>query len=246
MAKTYHAAMIVIGNEILSGRTQDKNINYLALKLNDCGVALREVRIIPDIEAMIIDAVNMMRADYDYVFTCGGIGPTHDDITSESISRAMGLPWGLHEGAYQVLLDYYGKADFTKARQKMAMTPEGAALIPNAVSIAPGFNVGNVYVLAGVPSVFQSMVDHITADLKGGDVVHSRTVPSPYPESRIAEPLGDIQARYDDVEIGSYPHFRTGSWSVNIVLRSCDVLRLDQAEAEVREMVVQVGDQDGK
>lgn len=237
MAKTYHAAMIVIGNEILSGRTQDKNINYLALKLNDAGVQLREVRVIPDVEQTIIECVNEMRARYDYVFTSGGIGPTHDDITAESVSKAFDVPWGIDDRAYQILLDYYGEEAFSDARKKMAMIPEGADLIPNPVSSAPGFQVENVYVLAGVPTVFQSMVDYIALDLKGGDIVHSRTVSSPHPESVMASQLGEIQARYADVDIGSYPHFRTGSWAVNIVLRSVDEALLDAAEKEVAEMV---------
>lgn len=241
MAKTYHAAMIVIGNEILSGRTQDKNINYLALKLNESGVQLREVRIIPDVENTIIGCVNEVRAAYDYVFTSGGIGPTHDDITAESISKAFGVPWALDDRAYQILLEYYGEEKFTDARKKMAMIPKGAGLVPNPVSSAPGFVIDNVYVLAGVPAVFQAMVDYIALDLQGGDVVQSRTVSSPHPESVMADQLGEIQLRFPDVDIGSYPHFRTGSWAVNIVLRGTDEALLGKAHAEVAEMVRGLG-----
>jgi len=237
MGKIYTAAMIVIGNEILSGRTQDKNINYVAVKMVECGVALKEVRVIPDIEDVIIRTVNEMRSAFDYVFTSGGIGPTHDDITSETIAKAFDVEWRSDARAYQILSDHYGAEEFSLARQKMAMIPVGADLIPNPVSAAPGFNIGNVYVMAGVPRIFQAMVDHVAAGLKGGDIVQSRTVLSNHAESVIAEGLGIVNDKYPTVDIGSYPHFKEGKLGVNVVLRSSDVTSLDGAEQDVKVLV---------
>ncbi len=238
MSKQYKAAMIVVGNEILSGRTQDKNINYVANALLVQGVALVEVRIIPDIEGEIIDAIHALREKVDYVFTSGGIGPTHDDITAESVAKAFGVVLEKNAQAYGILLEHYGKDEFTKARQKMAMIPVGAKLIPNPVSAAPGFVLGNVYVMAGVPRILQAMVDHVVPGLKGGAPILSRTIGSVLPESVLAEGLGKLQSRYDSVNIGSYPRFKNGSTSVNVVLRSTDEAKLEKAAHDVERLII--------
>jgi molybdenum cofactor synthesis domain-containing protein len=237
MENVVSAAILVIGNEILSGRTQDKNINHIAVKLTEQGIRLREVRVIPDIEAKIIAAIHDLKREMDYIFTCGGIGPTHDDITAECVAKAFEVPREVHPQAYAILEKHYGKDEFTVARQKMAKIPRGAELILNPVSAAPGFVIGNVYVMAGVPRIMQAMLDNVLVNLKGGDVVHSRTVSSLLPESRIAEDLGVIQARWPDVEIGSYPYFKDGSFGVSVVLRSADEGRLAQAAKDVETMI---------
>lgn len=237
MTKTYKAAMIVIGNEILSGRTQDKNINYVAKALEPKGIALSEVRIVPDIEDKIIRSIHDLRGEMDYIFTSGGIGPTHDDITAECVAKAHDVEMEQKEEAFQILLDYYGEAEFTPARQKMAQIPVGASLIPNPVSAAPGFVLGNVHVMAGVPRILQAMVDHVVADLVGGGVVHSRTVECDLAESVIAPGLGEIQNKYPNVDIGSYPRFVEGSVSVQVVLRSMDEEGLAQAATEIEALV---------
>lgn len=243
MDKIYKAAMIVIGNEILSGRTQDKNINYIANKMVSCGVVLSEVRIVPDIEETIIDTIHDLKDKVDYVFTSGGIGPTHDDITSESVAKAFDVPLETNEEAYQILLDFYGEKDFTEPRQKMAKTPKGAELIPNPVSAAPGYKIENVYVMAGIPSILQAMADHIAVNLQGGAIIHSCTVPSRFPESVIAPGLSDIQAKFDVIDIGSYPYFKDGELGVNVVLRSSNETLLSQAVMDVEILISALEDQ---
>lgn len=230
------AAVVIIGNEILSGRTQDKNINYIALKLGEIGIRLREVRIIPDVEAVIVDTVNTLRHSYNYVFTCGGIGPTHDDITSECIARAFGVAYEVNPEAFMILEKHYPVGEFTPARQKMAMLPRGAGLVLNPVSAAPGFVMDNVYVMAGVPRIMQAMMDNIAVTLKGGDIVHSRTVSTSLPESKIAEGLAVIQSEYEDVDIGSYPYFKDGNLGVSVVLRGTVEARLDSASDQVEAL----------
>ena len=237
MGKTFTSGMIVIGNEILSGRTQDKNINYIAKKLVEHGIELSEVRIVPDVEKRVVDAVQEFSERFDYVFTSGGIGPTHDDITAECVSKAFDAEYEMNDEAYAILLDHYGEAEFTPARQKMAMTPKGATLIPNPVSSAPGFIIENVHVMAGVPAIFQAMIDHVVISLKGGDVIQSRTVPSRFPESKLAEGLGDIQKKFPTVDIGSYPYFKDGELGVNVVLRSTDEGALSQAVMDVEIII---------
>ncbi|MDB2682900.1 molybdopterin-binding protein [Alphaproteobacteria bacterium] len=236
--RVYTAAALVIGNEILSGRTQDKNINYIAEKLGDNGVRLMEVRIVPDIESMVVHAVNRLRVQYDYVFTTGGIGPTHDDITAECMAKAFEVDLVQNEDAYKILLGYYKDPKaLTEARLKMALMPEGAVLVDNPVSGAPGFRVENVYVMAGVPGIMQGMLDSILPTLKGGAVVLSESVELAFPESAIAEGLGVIQDRYfPDVEIGSYPQYREGKHAVSVVLRSVDAGKVKQAAADVQAL----------
>ena len=239
MSKIYTAAIIVIGNEILSGRTKDKNINYLANKLVKRGIALLEVRVIPDVQDVIISTLHETKDKFTYVFTTGGIGPTHDDITSLSVAKAFDVPLVTNKEAYSLLEDRYGADDFTQPRRKMAHTPKGAELIPNPVSVAPGFIIDNVYVMAGVPVVMQAMVDHVIPTLKGGEPVLSNSVPSRFPESVIAEGLGDIQDKYQSsgVDIGSYPYFRDGHLGVNVVVRASDKHALVLATKEVELMI---------
>ncbi len=237
MTKQYSAAMVVIGNEILSGRTQDKNVNYVANALVQCGIALVEVRVIPDIEEVIVRTVRELKANVDYVFTSGGIGPTHDDITADCIAKACGVEITQNQEAYDILLAHYGADDLNEARLRMARIPVGASLIPNPVSAAPGFIIENVHVMAGVPRIMQAMTDHVVSTLQGGDVVKSVTVASTMPESAIAQALGDIQARYDMVDIGSYPYFKDGVLGVNVVLRSSDVDALAAAQEDVQSYI---------
>jgi molybdenum cofactor synthesis domain-containing protein len=237
------AGLVVIGNEILTGRTHDTNTMWIGDTLGQQGIILNEVRVVPDEEAMIIEAVNDLRARYDLVFTTGGIGPTHDDITAESVAKAFGLTYGQNEKAYAVLLDYYGEADLTPARLKMAKMPVGAALIPNPVSGAPGFNVENVYVMAGVPRIMQAMLDHILGTLTPGKPLLSNTIACGLPESELADDLANLQADHATVEIGSYPHFRSGILGLSLVLRSVDEAALIDASRAVVELVRRLGDE---
>lgn len=238
MAHTHiTAALVVIGNEVLSGRTQDKNIHFLAGGLGKIGVQLLEVRIIPDVESTIIETVNHLRRNYNYVFTTGGIGPTHDDITSASVAKAFGVKLIRHQEAEQILLNYYSEQDRNEARMKMADIPETATLIANPVSAAPGFRIENVYVLAGVPRIMQAMFDGIKHELKGGAVVESREVSAFITEGSIAVPLGDIQTCYPEVEIGSYPFIRNGKLGTSVVLRSADIKMLESALEEVKQLM---------
>ena len=216
------ASLLIIGDEILSGRTQDKNLAYIATWLNEAGVQLAEVRVVQDIREDIVSAVNAMRARFDYVFTTGGIGPTHDDITAESIAAAFDLPLTAHPEAYRILTDYYGAEDFTVARQRMSKTPEGAALINNPVSIAPGFQVENVFVMAGVPKIMQAMLEALRPRLKTGRKIWSQALTIHAPESKMANRLGDIQEEVAGVSIGSYPFFREGKIGTQIIIRSTD------------------------
>jgi molybdenum cofactor synthesis domain-containing protein len=227
------ACIIIIGNEILSGRTQDINLAWLAAELNKIGVRLREARIIPDVSEVIIKTVNECRATYDYIFTTGGIGPTHDDITSENIAKAFGVPYERNKQAEELLTNYYGAEKLNEARLKMCDMPRGANLIPNPVSIAPGFVMGNVYVMAGVPRIMQAMFDHIKTTLKGGLEVLSETVSTYLTEGVIAKGLTQIQNLYPDVEIGSYPFVRDGRLGTSLVARSEDKKRLENAKQDI-------------
>jgi molybdenum cofactor synthesis domain-containing protein len=235
--KAPSACIVIIGNEILSGRTQDKNLPWLAKELNECGIRLMETRVIPDIEQTIIDTVNACRGAFDYVFTTGGIGPTHDDITSAAIAKAFGVPYERHKEAEALLLAHYGKDKLNAARLKMAEMPRGATLIDNAVSAAPGFQIGNVYVMAGIPGVMQAMFTTIKHRLRGGDKVLSRSISAYIAEGTIAEGLTSIQARYDDVEIGSYPFVRQGRLGTCLVSRGTDPARLETATSQIRELL---------
>ncbi|SHJ43245.1 molybdenum cofactor synthesis domain-containing protein [Aureimonas altamirensis DSM 21988] len=237
MAQT--ASMLAIGDELLSGRTKDKNIAHLADVMTMAGIDLKEVRIVGDEPEEIVAAVNALRARYDYVFTSGGIGPTHDDMTADAIAAAFEAPIGYHPQAYALMAKHYEARgmEFTEARKRMARTPEGASLIDNPVSVAPGFHIGNVYVLAGVPAVFQAMLEKIVAGLPQGPVVLSAAVECPFGEGDIGGPLGEIQKRHPDVVIGSYPKFDGARYSTELVVRSRDGEALSRARSEVEAML---------
>jgi len=231
------AAILIIGNEILSGRTQDTNTSTLATWLNSIGVIVSEVRVIPDIEKTIIDALNILRKDNNYVFTTGGIGPTHDDITAQSVSKAFGLKYEIHKEAFKILEAYYKPGEFNDGRQKMVKMPENAELILNPTSGAPGFSVENVYCLPGVPSILKSMLGSLKNKIVGGEPVLSHTISLKTVESEIANSLTKVQDQNSDVEIGSYPFFHAGKLGVSIVLRSENQSRIDNCISQVLEFV---------
>jgi molybdenum cofactor synthesis domain-containing protein len=237
-AKNPTACLLVIGNEVLSGRTQDANIQFIARRLGAIGIPLREVRVIPDVPATIIATVNEVRAMFDYVFTTGGIGPTHDDITSECVAAAFGVPWEPHPDAWARMERSYKPGQFNAARQRMATMPRGATLIDNAMSVAPGFQIGNVYVMAGVPRVMQSMFEWLTPRLQGGMPVLSRAVHVVgLPEGIIAEPLGAVQTKFPDLDIGSYPFYRPSGNGVSIVAKGTDPVAAQAAIDEVSAII---------
>jgi molybdenum cofactor synthesis domain-containing protein len=238
--ETVTAAILVIGDEILSGRTKDKNIGYIAEYLTNIGVDLREVRVVPDVEEEIVAAVNALRSRYTHVFTTGGIGPTHDDITADSVAKAFGVPIDVDERAVRLLLERIPKPDLNEARLRMARIPEGAELIENSVSKAPGFSLGNVHVMAGVPMIMQAMLDAVTPRLKTGKKMLSRTLPARAKEGDVAAPLREMQARFPDVSMGSYPTYADGVPTTTLVLRSRDEARLDEAEAAVKIMLDEI------
>ena len=233
------AAILIIGNEILSGRTQDTNTSTLAIWLNSIGVKVNEVRVIPDVEKNIIENLNILRKINDYVFTTGGIGPTHDDITAESVAKAFGLKYKIHEEAFKILEAYYKPGEFNKGRQKMAMMPEKAKLILNPTSGAPGFNVENVYCLPGVPSILKSMLGALKNEIVGGKPILSHTISLRTVESEIADSLTQVQIRNKEVEIGSYPFFHAGKLGVSIVLRSENQSKIDSCNLEILKFVNQ-------
>ncbi len=236
------ACLLVIGNEVLSGRTQDANIKYLATRLGQIGIPLREVRVIPDVAETIIGTVNEVRARFDHVFTTGGIGPTHDDITSECIAAAFGVPWEKNPQAWALLDRHYKPGEFNAARQRMATLPRGAELIDNPVSIAPGFTMGNVHVFAGVPRIMQAMFEGLARHLVGGPPVIACAVhANGLPEGRIAAGLGAIQARYPDLELGSYPYYRVTGNGVAIVAKGADAAQAEAAIAAVTALMVELG-----
>jgi molybdenum cofactor synthesis domain-containing protein len=241
MSTTITAAILVIGNEILSGRTKDANHNYLATELTAIGIRLTEARVVADVPEAIIKAVNELRAAYDHVFTTGGIGPTHDDITSECIARAFGVKLIKDPRAVRLLTNHYGEANLTEARLRMAHVPEGATLIDNPVSVAPGFQIGNVYVLAGVPAICRAMFDGLKGRLKTGDKVLSVTISGHVGEGVIAKGLGELQNRFEMLEIGSYPFFRQGRFGASFVLRGTDTAALKSAAVELRTLIRSLG-----
>ena len=232
-----NAAILIIGNEILSGRTQDTNTSTLATWLNSIGVKVKEVRVIPDIEKTIIDTLNVLRKENDYVFTTGGIGPTHDDITAESVSKAFGLKYEIHKEGYKILESYYKPGEFNEGRQKMIWMPENAELILNPTSGAPGFSVENVFCLPGVPSIMKSMLGGITNKIVGGEPILSKTISLKTVESEIANSLTKVQDNNKDVEIGSYPFFHAGKLGVSIVLRSEKQSKIDECNLQILKFV---------
>lgn len=235
------AAVLIIGNEVLSGRTRDQNLPYLAEVLNGVGIRVVEARIIPDDRAMIAAAVNACRAAHDHVFTTGGIGPTHDDITADAIAFAFGRRLVRHPEAERLLRDHYRPDEINAARLKMADVPEGAVLIANPVSTAPGFQVENVYVLPGVPRIMQAMVDGLRHRLHGGRPMLSRTLAAFTTEGVIAAPLTLVQAAHPAVEIGSYPFVRGGRFGVSVVVRGTEAGQVDAAAAAVEAMLTAAG-----
>jgi molybdenum cofactor synthesis domain-containing protein len=232
--KKINASILIIGNEILSGRTQDLNVSFISNWLNtNCGISISEVRIIPDIEKKIIFNVLDLSKKFKYVFTTGGIGPTHDDITSLSISKAFKVKYGYNNQAYSILERYYGKKNFNEARKKMAKMPAGSKLIFNPSSSAPGFKVKNVLCLPGVPSILKSMMPNLKKYLIKGSLTRSKTISLITVESRIAHQLNKLQKKYiKKIEIGSYPFFRLGKVGVSVVLRSPDKKIINKCETE--------------
>ena len=228
-----NAAIVVIGNEILSGRTQDVNVPFLAKWLNDLGVNVGEVRIIGDKEKSIISCIREIKDNFKYVFTTGGIGPTHDDITSKSIAKAFNLSYGYHKEAYDILEKYYKPGEFNEGRKKMAKIPHQAELIYNPSSGAPGFIVKNVFCLPGVPSILKSMVEGLKNKIIGGKKILSKTISVNTVESEIAKSLENVQNKFKDIEIGSYPFFRLGKIGVSIVMRSTEKNRIDDCFKQI-------------
>ncbi|MDO6963126.1 competence/damage-inducible protein A [Rhizobium alvei] len=236
------AAMLAIGDELLSGRTKDKNIGHLAEMLTLAGIDLKEVRIVSDDEDAIVEALNALRSRYRYVFTSGGIGPTHDDITADAVGKAFGLEVTHDARAMDILGAMYAKRDlpFNEARQRMARMPVGSRHIDNPISVAPGFIIGNVHVMAGVPAVFVAMLDNVLPQLEGGKTMLSRTIACPYGEGDIGSPLTAVQKAHPDTVIGSYPKFDGKVYSTDIVIRSRQESDLDAAAAAVETMLTEV------
>jgi len=234
------AAILIIGDEILTGRTADANTAHIASKLNDHGIQLREVRILPDVEMDLVDAIRHLSDAYDYVFTTGGIGPTHDDITAATVAHALDRPLEVHQKALALLTDYYGADELNDARKKMAYIPRGANLIDNPVSGAPGFQTDNVYSMAGVPDIMRAMLDNILPTLSGGQPVQSRTLSVHLSESEIAGVLEQVLEETDatDLTIGSYPYFRQGKSGVSLVIRTMSPDDLDQTSDNLKEKLI--------
>ena len=232
-----NAAIIIIGNEILSGRTQDVNSSTIALWLNSLGVKVQEVRVIPDVEDVIVQTINEVRKKNNYVFTTGGIGPTHDDITAKSIAKTFNVKYEVNKEAYKILENYYKQGEFNESRQKMAWTPSQTKLILNPTSGAPGFIIGNVYCLPGVPSILKSMLGGLNNLISGGEPIISHTINLRTVESEIAKSLTLVQDSNKDVEIGSYPFFKAGKLGVNIVIRSDEQSKIDICTSQILEFV---------
>ena len=235
------ACVLIIGNEILSGRTQDANLVFLARGLTELGIRLREARVIPDDAGMIVSTVNEVRPAFDYVFTTGGIGPTHDDITAQCVADAFGVPLIVHPEAKRLLETHYPPGHLNEARLRMAMVPKGAVLLPNPISRAPGFQIDNVFVLPGVPSIMQGIFEQLRHRLVGGTKMLSRSISCHLAEGTLAKDLGALQVRYPDLEIGSYPYFRRGDFGVTLVLRGTEKVRLAAAVEELNALIRTLG-----
>ncbi len=239
-ANRVHAAVLIIGNEILSGRTQDANLAYLANKLNEYGIQVREARVVPDVEADIVEAVNTLRQRHDYLFTTGGIGPTHDDITADCIARAFGVKLVIDEEIAGILRRRESPPEVMEMRMRMARVPEGAGLIRNPFG-PHGFYIGNVYVLAGIPQVMQAMIGSLQGRLRRGETVESRSVTAFLPESVVARRLGEIQTRYPHIDLGSYPFHRNDRYGTTLVMRGSVTADLDEMLSQVRQMIIDLG-----
>ena len=231
------ACLIIIGNEILSGRTQDKNINHIAKELFLCGVSLQLVIVIPDSKKIIISQIRKLKPKYDFIITTGGIGPTHDDITSLCIAKAFGVELEINSGALGILKEYYKDGELTDARMKMTKMPVGSELIENPVSRAPGFKMDNVFVLAGIPSIMQGMLEGARKHLTVGKVVKSKSIDVFTPESNVADALTDLQNKYSEVEIGSFPFNKDNRFGTSVVMRSTDDEKLKNCEEELKELM---------
>jgi molybdenum cofactor synthesis domain-containing protein len=240
--RVWTAALVVIGDEILSGRTHDKNIAQVASWLQVQGIRLAEVRVVPDIEERIAEAVNALRASHDYLFTTGGIGPTHDDITVDAVAKALGVPVVVHPEAKRILEDYYAtRGGVTEARLRMARVPEGADLIPNRMSGAPGIKIGNVHLMAGVPHITAQMLDALTGTLEGGAPLLTETLGCWVAESEVADLLREVEKAHPDAQIGSYPFFRDGRVGANFVIRSTDAEELASCADTLSEALAEAG-----
>jgi len=235
--KKVNAAIIIIGNEILSGRTQDINVSFLAKWLNNLGIRVSEVRIIEDNEEIIINTIKEVKNNFKYVFTTGGIGPTHDDITSKSIAKAFNLSCGYHKEAYDILEKYYKPGEFNEGRKKMAKIPDQAELIYNPSSGAPGFIIENIFCLPGVPSILKSIVEGLKNKIIGGKKILSKTISVSTVESEIAKSLEDIQNKFKNIEIGSYPFFRLGKVGVSIVMRSTEPEQIKDCAKQIQNFI---------
>jgi len=236
-SKEFTSAILIIGNEILSGRTVDKNTSFIAKWLGDLGISVEEVRVIPDKENTIVNSVNELRKKYQYVFTTGGIGPTHDDITSESIAKAFGKKYDYNKEAYSILEKYYENSDFNEGRKKMARMPEGANLIYNRQGSAPAFYIDNVFVLPGIPSYVELMLPPLKDLLVKGKKIISISCDAKVRESTIAVNLSEIQDRYPDIDIGSYPYSQEGGFGTVLVMRSIDEIKIQKCKSEIEEMI---------
>ncbi len=234
------AAVLIIGNEILSGRTQDTNLAYLAKKLNEYGIQIRETRVVPDIEAEIVTAVNALRKRYDYVFTTGGIGPTHDDITADCIAKAFGVPLVINEEIAEILRRRESPPDIMEMRMRMARIPKGGGLIRNPLG-PHGFYIENVYVMAGIPQVMQAMVGSLEGQLRRGVTIQSLSVTAYLPESHVARRLGEIQDKYPHIDLGSYPFHRNDQYGTTLVMRGSDEAALEAMRQDVRQMIIALG-----
>ena len=235
--KEVNAAILIIGNEILSGRTKDLNTSTISSWLNGIGIRVLEVRVVPDVEEKIISSLNELKKNFSYVFTSGGIGPTHDDITAETVSKCFDLKYEIHQNAYKILEKYYGKENFNEGRQKMVWMPSNANLILNPASGAPGFNIENVFCLPGVPSILQSMLPELKNKLVGGNPILSKTISLKTIESEIAKSLKDVQNNNKDVDIGSYPFFRKGKIGVSIVMMSESQSKIDICNSQILNLI---------
>lgn len=236
------ACLLIIGNEVLSGRTQDINVRFLATGLGEIGIVVREVRVIPDVREVIVTTLNEVRARFDHIFTTGGIGPTHDDITSECVAEAFGVPWEPHPEAWARMERHYKPGEFNPARQRMATMPRGAELIDNSESLAPGFTIGNVHVMAGVPRIMQAMFRWLAPRLTGGPRIVQQAVHAVgLPEGRLAEGLTALQQAQAGVDLGSYPYYRASGNGVAIVAKGTDPAAVAAAVAAVAELMRALG-----
>jgi molybdenum cofactor synthesis domain-containing protein len=236
------ACVLIIGNEILSGRTQDTNLQHIALTLGQWGIQVREARVVPDVEEIIVDSVNEARNGFDYVFTTGGIGPTHDDITAECIAKAFAVPLVTHPEIARMLETRPAPPDVMAARMRMARVPEGASLVDNTTGGPPGFRIENVYVMAGIPGVMKAMLGSLEGKLKSGPVVRSRSVTAFLGESTIAQALAEIQEKFPDVDLGSYPFFRQERYGTSLVMRGTDEATLDATLDAVKSAIIAAGE----